>query len=135
MAIRANSGETSPSEGPDIATVSDHDLPLLKAARLGEEEVTRLSSPSSDPPALGQTRGSNLLGNRSQVPDESEPAHDLEQVESDIDFPPEEPLARRRRIVVVVVVPALSQREERKEKAIPAFVSSIVSFLADKMGH
>src|SRR4051794_35782741 len=68
-----------------------------------------------------------------QIPDQPEPRKQLQDVESDVDLPPVEPLARRGHAVVVVVVPALTERDERQEKAVAARVLRLETAAAQRV--
>src|SRR6266576_3486867 len=79
-----------------------------------------------------QLGGDSLLskqmrGNFAQIPNDTEPGHDLQRVVGDINLPPEEALARRSHKVMMVIVPALAEGEESQEPIVAAGVRGFVA--------
>ena len=53
--------------------------------------------------------------NRSQIANDAEPGHHLQQVPGRINLPPAESLPHGRRAIVMVVVPPLAEGDERQQ--------------------
>src|SRR5258708_25008566 len=73
-----------------------------------------------EPRAQGQLNGDGLLGQQvrgdfAEIPDDAEPGHNLQRVVGDVNFPPEEALARGSHKVMMVVVPAFAQGEQSEQ--------------------
>ena len=73
----------------------------------------------------------NASGYALQIPNETEARHEAQDVVGDIDFPPEETLARRILVVMVVVVPAFTEREQCDDQAVFAVVLRFISATAN----
>lgn len=69
------------------------------------------------------------------VPDQTEPRENPQDVVGHIHFPPIDALAFGVRIAVVIVMPALAHSNDRKNETIFAFLAGIEPLLADQMGQ
>src|SRR4051812_48110862 len=74
-----------------------------------------------------------VLRDLAQFPDQAKYREELEQVVRNIDFPPEEALARAGHEVVVIVVPAFAQRKQRQKPVVLAGIRSLVTNGAEQM--
>jgi len=61
---------------------------------------------------------------------ETDPGHDFENRVCDVDFVPEEAIARGGLVAVVVVVPAFSECNKRQKPVIAAFVTGVILLFA-----
>lgn len=68
-----------------------------------------------------------VLGGQAQIPNDSEPAQDPQDVEGDIHFPPKEALVGGALVVMVIVVPAFAEREQGQEEIIAAQVGRLIA--------
>ena len=62
-----------------------------------------------------------------QVSRNADHTHDLEHIESRINFPPANTLTGARHVAVMIVVPAFAESDERKKEIVPAVVTGFKS--------
>ena len=68
-----------------------------------------------------------------EIPDEAARGEGFERVIRDVNFPPEETLARGGHVVMMIVVPALAESHEGEEPIVAAGVGSVVAARTEKM--
>ena len=69
-----------------------------------------------------------------QIPDDSQPRHQLQQVVGDVDLPPVKALAGAMRVVMMIIVPALAEANDAEDGVVAALVVALERARAPRRG-